>query len=351
VLRTFSPKQIIYAKMVYSYNVFMSSNEKSTPTEAEPRELIREETSDLLELYKLENPSREDVKTLLEQHYARFGRVGFNSEVDNATIDNFYTYFTEKPHEYLAAELHFIQELLANDLNVVVEQGFTRSQALLPKQEYQAPQAVFLINGKRTDAKVLGNGQFGINLQNLFNKVYPGEGRTYDIKKAYDIVLNNCAHEGTHILEEQVEHTEKGKVNWAIRGAFSEGLATFSEKSFHFLWSDDYTKDSLTTLEIIKKLNPEITDAEKKEVITHICNMESLQKHRSHEIERTRLLLEKDNITLEDFERVMDDLLVHQNGPLYYAGYSVWRKIYETEGINKVREIVLKGPKAFSEYM
>ena len=326
----------------------MTKDEKPLNDEAEPKEPIKDETTDLLGLYKLGSPTKDDIKTALEQHYARFGRVGFNAEVDENTVDNFYSHFTRNSREYLEAELHFIQEVLASDLADIAEQGYSRARILLPEQEYQTPQAVFLLNGKRTDAKVIGNGQFGINLQNLFSKAYSRETKTYNMQRAVRIIRNNAAHEATHVLVEQIEHSEDDRVNSLISGAFNEGLATFAQEELDFAWSRDYLRDSENTLEIIRatfKGDPY------EKIIADLCNMESLKKHKPEEIQTAQDLISKGPISDEVFRATLRQLLVDKNGPLYYAGYSVWRKIYETKGIEKVREIVKKGPKAFAKFM
>jgi hypothetical protein len=326
----------------------MSKDEKPINDEAEPKELSKDETTDLLELYKLEKPTREDIKAALKQHYAEFGRVGFKSEVDEDTVDNFYSHFTRNPKEYLEAELHFIQEIMESDLTSLVTQGYARAYNLVPEQEYQTPQAVFLMNGKRTDAKVMGNGQFGINLQNLFSKAYSRESKTYNMQRARCIIRNNSAHEATHVLVEQVEHSEDDKVNSLIGGAFNEGLATFAQEELDFAWSMDYLRDSENTLEIIRAT---FKGQPYEKILTDLCNMESLKKHKPQEIQTAQDLVSKGSVSNEEFRATLHQLLVDKNGPLYYAGYAVWKKIYETEGIEKVREVVKKGPKAFADFM
>lgn len=326
----------------------MSSNEKQKIDEAEPKEIIKDETTDLLGLYKLEKPTREDIKSALDLHYARFGRVGFNSEVDTATVDNLYSHFTRNPREYLETEVRFIQEVLASDLAGLAEQGYARARVLLPEQEYQTPQAVFLLNGIRTDAKVMGDGQFGINLQNLFNKAYSRENKTYNMQRALRIIRNNSAHEATHVLVEQIEHSEGDKVNSLIVGAFNEGLATFAQVELDFAWSMDYLRDSENTLEIIRAT---FRGEPYEKIIADLCNMASLKKHKPEEIQTAQELVSKGSISNEEFRATLLQLLVDKNGPLYYAGYAIWKNIYETEGIEKVREVVKRGPKAFAEFM
>ena len=54
----------------------MTNNERPPISELEPREVVVDETGDLLNLYDLESPEEDDVKNVLSQHYARFGRIG-----------------------------------------------------------------------------------------------------------------------------------------------------------------------------------------------------------------------------------------------------------------------------------
>lgn len=324
------------------------SDEKPVIQKTEPKEIIKDEVSDLLGIYALKKPTREDIKGYLERHFANCGRIGFNSKADEDTVDNFYLYFTKKPREYLEAELKLIQEIMASNLGGLVEQGYARAYNVVPEQEYQTPQAVFLLNGRRTDAKVLGNGQFGLNLQNLFSKTYSKETKTYNMQRAMRIIRNNSAHEATHVLLEQIEHTEGEKVNSLIGGAFNEGLATFAQFELDFAWSRDYLQDSENTLEIIRAT---FRGDPYGGILTDLCNMESLKKHKAEEIQKAQETIAKGSIGDDEFRTTLRGLLVNSNGPLYYAGYAIWKRIFETEGIEKVREIVKKGPNAFAEYM
>src|SRR4030042_4875016 len=325
----------------------MDQIESLISEEKSQKGLIEDETFDLLSLYDIEHPTKEDVTNLLDQHHDRFGRIGFNSPFNNETVDYVHRYFTHAPKEYLNVERDFIREVMSSDLQSVIGEGIIRARSLVPEQEYESPQAVLLLNGKRTDAKVLGNRQFGINLQNLFGKVYSRESSTYNLQKALQIIKNNSAHEATHILEEQVEHTENVKLSNLIVAAFNEGLATFSEESHYFPWSEDYLNDSENTIEIIKEV---LRHEPKVKIISDICNMRSLKKHQPDDIKNAENLIKKGNISDEDFKSTVFGLLVAKNGPLYYAGCAVWRKMYEIGGIEKVREVAKRGPNAFMEF-
>jgi len=232
----------------------VTNDEKILTDEKEPRELVKDEVSDLLPLYGLNNPTKESIKEALEEHFAKFGHVGFNSSADEEAVDSFYGHLTKNSREYLKAELAFAKDLLERDLSAVVEQGYIRAKAVLPQEDYENPQTVFVMNGQRTDAKVMGDGQFGVNLQNLFNKVYSRESNTYDKPEALDKILNFCAHEGNHVLLKQVEHTGERSANWLVNVAFGEGLATFAQTGFDFPWSEDYLKDSQFWLETVKQV-------------------------------------------------------------------------------------------------
>jgi len=56
-------------------------------------------------------------------------------------------------------------------------------------------------------------------------------------------------------------------------------------------------------------------------------------------------------MTKRDFEEALQDLLIRKNGPLYYAGYAVWKNIQANEGIEGLRKIVKQGPRTFEAYM
>ena len=79
--------------------------------------------------------------------------------------------------------------------------------------------------------------------------------------------------------------------------------------------------------------------------------MISLKKHKEEEVQKAQKLIARGSIGDDEFRTTLRELLVNSNGPLYYAGYAIWKRILETEGIEKVREIVKKGPNAFAEYM
>ncbi len=310
--------------------------------------LIEDQTSDLLELYSLENPSRHKVQYLLARHFETFGNVGFGSTMSELLVEVFYNHFTKNSPEYLKTECRFINEFQALDLDKLAEEAFLRAKSVLPDRFYESPQVILLMNGKVTDAKVMGRSRFGINLQNLFAKIYKG-GEAYDLDKAKKTFACLVVHEANHIFLRQGGFLIGGKSNWLVEIAFIEGLATFVQPTLMMTWSSDYIQNFSAWLAIVKRAIAAQDDMSRRAVIDAVCARSDLKTYNADAVDSANEVMAKGMLDEEEFVNVLRKLLVERNGPLYYVGLGVWQRVYEEEGIDGVRGVVAGGVSTFAK--
>lgn len=313
---------------------------------------VLNEYSDLVHLYEIPELNKEQIETALKEHYTKYGRVGFNQDYSSESVDALYSHFTKNSKKYLSSELQFIKNLESTDMSKNIEAGLVRAKSVFSQTFKEDPQLVLLLNGDFTDAKVLkAKNQFGVNLQNLFSKIYDPDSNSYDMEMALGIIESNCAHEGNHVYVKALENTWEYSKNWIVDVCFIEGLATFVETQHH-PWHEEYLKDNAFWKNTVSKAISATTDRERVEVLRDIESNETLEKRNPKAIKSIREFLSEDKpFDRDEYENVLRETLLKRNGPIYHLGYGLWQEIFEEHGIDGVKIITSKGPKAFAQFL
>ncbi|MFH1229639.1 MAG: DUF5700 domain-containing putative Zn-dependent protease [Candidatus Aenigmatarchaeota archaeon] len=299
-----------------------------------------------LEMIKFYNSrlSRKDAVKAVRSQVEKTGRFDLNviksEESQRRTADNLYRRAQDKLK--MIQERDFIQRVLSSDLNKVIEMGLKRAKTVFyEKDKFKEPIVFFTAGMTSTNAKTLEDNSFGISLSQI----------SYDPicrKDATLLIENLCAHEGNHNYIDQLllerNETDIGKAKEKI---FREGLATF-------VMSEDVLKQSETHVEYMKNVKEwegymeRVFKSNKEDrlaLLGNMINSSSFKRLRPKAAEELKATLESsDKIDVQKYEAFLKKIFLESNGPAYTIGYNMLSKINEKYGIEKVRDVVSKGP-------
>jgi len=311
-----------------------------------PAFCFKDEFSDLLALYDKPDITRKEVKEILDNHSERYGRLGFK-ELENP-VEIFYNHLHKISEEHRQDERKFLLDISSVETNDALVSGINKARTFFPGNLLD-PKPVLFFCGPGTNAKVLENGEFGINLCNLFERVYKPDERKYDIEDVRARIESLSMHESTHIFSYQLEG-DKQKVRSLVHVAFGEGLATFVEERHH-TWHDDYVNDSEFFIDVVKKAVRPDSQEVMRDTLQEITTSKTMERHYPKAINLIeKRLLNPKTIDGKEFNSLINMALINRNGPLYHLGYKLWEDIYKEGGIEAVKKKILEGPKSFEKY-
>ncbi len=307
---------------------------------------IKDEVSDLLPLYELANPTIDDVVRIVQKHFEQFDRVGFGERTVAEFSEDFYHYLTNLAAANKAAQYQFIKSFLENDWDDLCQKSFAVSKKVLPEFTYKDPTVVFVLNGPSTDAKVMSETEFGINLNILYQRssweLAKGQAQ---VEGAVHIVASNIAHEANHLFFKQLEVDMASRLP-LLQSAFVEGLATFVENHHHPM-HEAYIKEKDLWLRVLSAIKDKPSEPN-LQALKPLLTSEALKRFNEKEYQR---LAEAESITHEeDWFSLLRGLYVKANGPIYHLGYLTWQAVFAEGGYERVREVVAGGAKEYEKY-
>jgi hypothetical protein len=306
--------------------------------------IIKDEASDLLPLYDVQDISVIAFRTIIEDHLARFGRIGFLKDNDEA-LTRVGAYFTsERRRDELQREKTFVTALLKTDLEATILGGFARGKSTVPAIDYVDPTAVLFLDGTGTDAAVIGDNEFGINCAELWLPELQHLAPEEAVKQALPELECISVHESNHLFLDQA----RGEASHPFyKDLFHEGLAVFSEPR-HGRRHHEYLAELEFWQGIIRQVTGKISPAERREMYTKIAENPTLKKHRPLLIPRIKAASET-NLDRTESRWLDGEILLNANGPIYHVGYAMWKAISDAHGIEKVRELAAAGPAKFMQ--
>jgi hypothetical protein len=305
--------------------------------------------------------NREDVERVAREQFQRHKRFGLtyaggHGDTEGAIINRYWELVKNKK-DIVYAERDFVNKLLKSDLSEPVSRGFETAKSVFYKQKFKEP-AVILVGGiPETDARVLDDMAFGINLSLL------SDSSERSINKAKEYIEGFSAHEGNHIFlgqiptykkynkEKQSLEKEAELVTEAKSIVFSEGLATFVQQPGNV--NNDIHKEYMKNIgfwhDLLKKsLNAK--EEERFDIIRIAANNEGFKRIRpgpSRKINEELDILPGRMLPKDKYGEMLYTIFVEGNGPAYHVGYDMWRTIDERLGMEKVKEVVSKGHDEF----
>jgi hypothetical protein len=290
----------------------------------------------------------DDVRKIVVHQNARHGRFGLreiDGPIDEQRVINQYWRHIKNNSENLREEGRFVEKTLKTDLVTPIVRGLERAKFVLPKKDFKDPSVVITAGFPYTDAMVVGENAFGINLSNSWVNC------DFDIDQFLLALESYSAHEGNHTYVKQLGIPRKHETirDEAQNIMFGEGLATYveipkvlnsRETHANCMKDIDYWEDAI---ERCLKCKPHDRGKMLREIA---CNstISSANPSGSDRIKAMLNRLDGREIPLQAYAKDLEKLFVKSNGPAYHVGYNMWKTIGDRYGVEKVREIVSNGP-------
>lgn len=239
----------------------------------------------------------------------------------------------ERVREEIGQTLKKVEGINLKDL---ANEGLAISRQISPDFNFISPNIYFVYAGRITDGRVVNEDSFVINLGNVTRGV---ESREELQKK----IISMIAHEGVHIFLKQISPPREAG-NLLLEQLWEEGLATFMETE-HYVWHNDYVDEAseIWAQALINWLKDGTHD--EKIAIINDCLQKSntLSKYQPSIKVAVNKALENKNL-----DEAFSQLMVKNNGPLYYLGFKLWTAALTQEPLPK---LVSKGSAEIKKWL
>lgn len=311
----------------------------------EPKITIIDDFSALIKIYDANPVEREKI---IRDHYENSDRFGFGGISLEEYIQSIQAHFSENSLQYLEDEKKFLDKINSEDLKNLLNKPIEKVGSFF-RVTLDNPKIILLLNGIKTDGKMIENDTFGINLQSLFRTYYSEETRVLDYEIIVEEIGSISAHEFTHCFCRKMEWDREGK-DRLLEILFEEGLATTMQDS-HYPWHDEYLAEYDFWINIIKESVNANGSEKYLKILKEISKNDTRNFYYPKAVELiNETVLENRVITDKEFNFLITQSLVKKNGPIYHVGFKLWSNIYEKEGLEGVKKRILLGPKSFEEF-
>jgi len=212
-------------------------DKEPTSEKDKPTLKVEDDFSPLIQIY---NSNPEDREKIISEHYQNSDRIGFGRISLEDYIQIIQAHFSENSTQYLEDEKNFLDKISHEDLINLLSKPIEKVGYFFPVT-LDKPTIILLLNGMKTDGKMIDDDTFGINLQNLFRSYYNEEKRELDYQKIIDEIGSISAHEFTHCFCRKMEWENEG-TDWLLETLFEEGLATNMQNT-QYPWHGDYLEE------------------------------------------------------------------------------------------------------------